>query len=119
MSVSRDPEPDAIGPWSVLIAEVIDGAAAVLTAHGPMPRAGAEAMLDVLGLCAYDDPLEPFSVKVSEPDLTTLMRVSFGEGAVLDLLCGDRANEDDPMDRWQRAHEEVGGTLPLYPKEAR
>jgi hypothetical protein len=67
--MSADLRPDAIGPWSLLVADVIGGVT-ILTGYGPMPRSAAEAQLDVLGLCAYDEPLVPSSLKVEEPGIT-------------------------------------------------
>jgi hypothetical protein len=80
-----------------------------------MPRSAAEATLDLLALCAYEEPLVPFSLKVAEEDAATLLRVSFADDAVLDLALADRHNGVDSADRWRKAQAEVEATLDPYP----
>ena len=111
MSAEREIEPDALGPWAVLVAESAEGSRAVITARGPMPRSGAEALLETLGVCAFDEPLVPFTNSIEEPGLKTFLRVSFGGEAIHDLLLADNLNGIDPRARWDRAAAEVGGEM--------
>ncbi len=113
--MSAEIEPDEIGPWAVLVAELVEGAQTLITARGPMPRSACASALEWLDLCAFDEPLVPFTNSIEEPGLKTLLRVSFGGEAIHDLLLADRFNGLDPLDRHRRASAEVGGMFPEYP----
>jgi len=107
VSERRDLAPDALGPWAVLVGEQIEGARLVVSAYGPLPREGCVALLEVLGVCAFDEPLVPFRTVIEEEGLTTVVSVGFGHDAVHDLLAADRHLGVDPDERWRRAAAEL------------
>ena len=115
MSARRELDVDPIGPWAVLVGEAVEGDRPRITAYGPARRSAAEAMLEVLDLVAFDDPLEPFRTSLEVDGVPTVVVVAFGRDAVRGLMLADRRNGVDHEARWRHAHADLTSTT--YPAE--
>jgi hypothetical protein len=111
LSGSRELEPDAIGPWAVVLIEHVRGVEGrFVTAYGPMPRDAAEELLDWLDVGEpWTKPAVPESARIDHGPVQTGIVVEFGRTAIRLMLEADQINNVDQDERWRRADAELAG----------